>query len=241
MNKSFKILLFVIIAVFSGSISMFAQDEIDLRTSEFFEAPLIGRSYTAPPVGKGSPYLYENWLKGYVVFSTGDTIKNKLFKFDCYKNEFIWMSDGKSLIALDNHLITAFGLYPKTGPVRKFEKTSLKIPFLTDTMVRYLEVLAQGKMNLFAYRNVTVFTESTIGNKGGLYQLSSYEPEPYYYIQIGDLPVKQVRFYKKSLIDSYKEYSATLKKILKENHYGRIQNEFQLVNAVNVINSNWRE
>ena len=233
-NTFFIIFIFLLTIV-----PVHAQDEIPLKTSNYFEAPLIGRNYIAPPIGQGSPYLYDNWLKGYVVYSTGDTVKNKLFKFDCFKNEFIWMSDGKSLIALDHNLITSFALFPSVGPIRKFEKTSLKLPLISDTLVRYLEVLSEGKVNLFAFRKIAVYSESTIGGSGGLYQLNSYEAEPVYFIQIGEHPVKQIRFIKKNLIDAYPEYSAMLKKILRENHYGSIRNEYQLTQAINLINANW--
>ncbi|NJK95381.1 MAG: hypothetical protein HC905_11140 [Bacteroidales bacterium] len=48
-----------------------AQDETPYTTSAYFEAPLIGRSYSSPGKGNGTPFLYENWLKGYVVLYFG--------------------------------------------------------------------------------------------------------------------------------------------------------------------------
>lgn len=239
MNRNFSIIFaFITIAM---AIPGKAQDnDKPLNISQYFDAPLIGRSYKAPPRGKGSPYLYDNWLTGYVVLTSGDTVKNRLFKFDCFKNEFVWMADGKSLIALDHNLIKGFALFPQYGvAMRNFEKTSLKLPFLADTTIRYLEVLSAGHVNLYAYRKVTAYTESTTGAASGLYQVNSYESEPVFFIQAGNLPVKQVGFFKKSIINAYPEYSLRLKKILKENHYGGIRNEYQLTTAIKLINENW--
>lgn len=232
---------FLLIILFGSELSLQAQTgNLKLTTSQYFEAPLIGRSYYSPPKGNGSPYLYDEWLNGYVVMTTGDTVGNRLFKLDCYKNELVWMADGRSLVALDHELIKSFTLFPTSGLTeRKFEKTSLKLPFLTDTLIRYLEILGSGKINLYSFRRVAVYTEPTIGNKGGLYQMSIYEREPLFYIQIGNLPVRQVRFSKRSLIGAYPEYSAELKKILRENHAGGIKNEFQLISAVKLINQYW--
>lgn len=216
-----------------------AQDTPSLKTSDYFEAPLIGRNYIAPAVGEGSPYLYDNWFRGEVVYGTGDTIRNKMLKFDCFKNELVWMSDGKSLIAIDHNLISSFSLFPGINQERKFEKTSLKLPMLSDTMVRYLEVLSSGKMNLYAFRRIAVYSESVTGSSG-LYQVNSYSKEPVYYVRVENLPVKQVRLRKRSVRDAYPEYSDVLKKILRENHSGEIRNEYQLVQLVKMINAEWK-
>ncbi len=230
----------VLLFTLTIGISLKAQDETPLKTSEYFESPLIGRSYTAPPKGQGSPYLFDSWLNGSVMLINGDTVKNRLFKLDCFKNEFLWMSDGKSIIALDHNLISGFTLFPSNGSAeRNFVKTSLKLPMLSDTFVRYLEVLALGEINLYAYRKVTVSTEPTIGSNGGLYQFLIYENEPYYFIQSGNRSVKQVKFQKKSIIGAYPDLSIQLKKVLRENHSGGIKNEYQLKQAIITVNSNW--
>jgi hypothetical protein len=190
-------------------------------------------------VGEGSPYLFDHWARGEVVYETGDTVGNKMFKFDCFKNELIWMSDGKSLVALDYHLIRSFTLFPDSGPERRFEKAPLKLPVLSDTLVRYLEVLSTGRMNLYAFRRITVYSKTVTGSSG-LFHVNSYEKEPIYYIRVDNQPVKLVGLRKKSVYDAYPEYSGVLKKILRENHLGNIRNEFQLIRLVHLINEEWK-
>lgn len=221
------------------SITANAQEEVRLRTSEIFDAPLIGRNYLPPPVGKGSPYLYDNFLNGYVVFITGDTVRNKLFKYDCLKNDFIWMADGRSMIALDHNLIKSFTLFPKEGGERKFEKTTLKLPFIADSLFRYLEVLAKGKIDLYSFHKVEVEAEATTGLSGGLYQLNAYSAKTLYFIQLEDLPVSQVRFSKRSIYEAYPDYKEKIRKIMRANHGGGIRNEYQLTQLVRLINENW--
>jgi hypothetical protein len=236
-NIRIVVMLLVIQACLSG---VNAQNNIDLNSSGNFEAPLIGRNYVAPPKGKGSPFLFDNWLNGYVVFYSGDAVKNKLFKFDCLKNEFIWMADGKSQVALDHHLIRSFALYPAGfNTERKFEKSSLKIPFIADSLIRYLEVLATGNINLYAFRRVVVYAETTHGVSGGIYQVNSYEAEPTYFVQSGNLPVRQVRFSKRSIREAYPEYEGKVKQILRKSHYGGLRNEYQLIQAIRILNDNW--
>lgn len=237
--KTFSICIFSILVLMSFTAK--AQEEVKLRTSEIFDAPLIGRNYLSPPVGKGSPFLYDNFLNGYVVFITGDTVRNKLFKYDCLKNDFIWMADGKSMVALDHNLIKSFSLFPREGGERKFEKTTLKLPFIADSLFRYLEVLAKGKINLYSFHKVEVEAENTIGLSGGLYQVNLYTNKTLYFIQLDELPVRQVRFSKRSIYEAYPEYKEKIRKIIRANHGGGIRNEYQLTQLVNLINENWKD
>jgi hypothetical protein len=218
-----------------------AQEEVHLRTSESFDAPLIGRHYLPPPVGKGSPYLYDNFLNGYVVFLSGDTVRNKLFKYDCLKNDFIWMADGRSMVALDYNLIKSFTLFPKEGGERKFEKTNLKLPYITDSLFCYLEVLAKGEIDLYSLHNVEIGAEPTSGLKGGLYILNVYSPVTLYFIQLKDLPVRQVRLSKRSIYEAYPEYKEKIRNIIRANHGGGIRKEYQLTQLVKLINENWKD
>lgn len=237
--KTLNIYIFSILVFLSLAAN--AQDEIHLRTSEIFDAPLIGRNYLPPPLGKGSPYLYDNFLNGYVVFITGDTVRNKLFKYDCLKNDFIWMADGKSMIALDHNLIRSFTLFPREGGERIFEKTTLKLPFIADSLFRYLEVLAKGEIDLYSFHKVEVEAEATTGLSGGLYQLNAYSAKNLYFIQLEDLSVRQVRFSKRSIYEAYPEYKEKIRKIMRANHSGGIRNEYQLTQLVKLINENWKD
>lgn len=238
--NTYQKLLIALALVISGICRANAQ-EYNFRTSDISVAPLIGRNYIPSPKGTGSPYLYENWETGSVELLTGDIVKDKLFKFDCFKNELVWMADGKSLVALDNQLIKSFTLFPKRGyAFRKFERTSLKLPFLSDTMVRYLEVLATGTVNLYSYRRIESTAEEVTGNSGGLYRINSYLPSSLYYIHINNLPVKQVRLSKRSIYEAYPEYKGKIRDILRGKHLGSIRQEFQLINAIELINEHWK-
>lgn len=217
-----------------------AQDNAALKTSEFFQSPIIGRLYKAPRRGEGSPYLMERWWPGKIVLLSGDTIKNVLLKMDCYKNELIWMSDGKSIVAIDPNLITGFSLLPDNRlSERKFMKLNFKLPLISDTVVKYLEVLNEGPFNLYSFRKVDSYPQSVTGNAGGLFMMNAYDLVSSYYIQAKGQPVKVIEFNKKSLIKAYPEFADKMKKLLKEKHYGSIKNEYQLIQAVQLVNANW--
>ncbi|NJO70437.1 MAG: hypothetical protein HC830_15160 [Bacteroidetes bacterium] len=79
--------------------------------------------------------------------------------------------------------------------------------------------------------------QSAVGGNGGLYQVNNYSPEPVYFIQGKNLPVKQVKVSRKSLLNVYPEYTAQIKKLLKESHLRSFKTEFQLVSAIGLINS----
>lgn len=231
----------LLLVIFSGlwTYAAFAQDSNPLATSAFFKAPIIGRSYVAPAIGNGSPYLLEGWCSGNIVLNSYDTVNVEHLRFDCLRNELIWTKDGQIFISIDNNLIRGFSLLVnKSLSARKFEKVSLKLPFIMDTMVRFIETVVEGKMNVYALRNVSIESESVAGKNGGLYFLPVYVPEPVFYVQLGDLQVKKVKLNKQSLVEAYPEYSDSIRQILRSRHMGKIKQEYQLIEAVRLINDN---
>jgi len=94
-------------------------------------------------------------------------------------------------------------------------------------------------MNVYALRNIYVESELVSGQKGGLYAMPVYSPKPVFYVQLGNLPIKQVRINRKSLIGAYPEFSDRIRHILRSGHTGRITQEYKLVEAVQLINNNW--
>lgn len=233
-----KIVFLVLMVFFTGFLH--AQNDEIFSTSGYFNPPLIGKPYKASPIGKGTPFLVENWLNGNVYLTNGDTVKNRWLKFDCVKSELIWLADGKDVVAVDPSLILGFSLTPlNTNYLRVFQKVSMKSPLLEDTAIRYLEILSSGKVKLFASRKVGVSSEAVVGSKGGAYSLSVYTPEPFFLFQVGDLPVKYIKMRRKSIINAYAEHAVKIKSILRENHVGSVRSEFQLIEAVKILNSKW--
>jgi hypothetical protein len=234
----------IILIIIAGGFEVFnlnAQNNENLNTSGFFRTSVIGRYYKTPPRGYGSPYLNDNWLKGDIVLISGDTLKNLLLKMDCYKNELVWMSDGKSMVSVDPNLVSSFTLFSKSDLTteRKFQKINFKLPLISDTVVKYLEVLNEGYFNLYSFRKIGIYSRPTAGTSGGLFTMNEYELESSYYIQAKNQPVKTIELKRKSLIKVYPDMAERMKKLLKDNHCGSIKNEIQLVNTLKLINTNW--
>jgi hypothetical protein len=217
----------------------FAQDSNPLATSVVFKVPLIGKSYVAPAIGRGSPYLVDGWHRGSVVLASNDTVTVKHLRFDCLKNELVWTDEGHLSISIDINLIKSFGLFTSNDlSERRFERASLKLAFLSDTMIRFAEVMAEGKMNFYTLRNIYVESEIVVGRNGALYSMPVYSPKPVFYIQLGNYPIKQIKIKKKSLIKAYPEASEKIRHILRNAHFGRITKEYQMVEAVKLISNN---
>jgi hypothetical protein len=238
MNAKRNIFLIIVITLFIGEIKSMAQEVNSLNTSEFFGASLIGRRYVTTAAGYGSPYLFDGFLNSYVVLTTGDTVFNRMLKFDCYKNELIWMSENATLVSLDSSFISGFSIFSSDKVHRDFERLSLKSPLLADSAIKYIEILNKGEINLYCFRKISTESETVSGNRGGMFQVNKYLQEPKFFIQIGSLPIKQIRLAKNSLVKAYPEYSLEIKRILRENNIGKIKLEWQLIQAVKLINDN---
>jgi hypothetical protein len=234
----FKKFLLVILSGIWSYVAL-AQDSNPLATSAVFKAPIIGKSYVAPAIGRGSPYLVEGWHRGSVVLASNDTITVEHLKFNCLKNELLWTNQGKLSISIDNNLIKSFGLFTSNDlSERRFEKATLKLPFLSDTIIRFVEVMAEGRMSFYTLRNIYVENEIVAGNNGGQYSMPVYSPEPVFYIQLENYSIKQIKINKKSLIKAYPEASEKIHHILRSAHLGRITNEYEMVEAVKLISNN---
>lgn len=238
MNNIFKrvqLIIFLLLAIYKIQ----AQDKTTASTSTYFEPYLIGKVYKAPTRGNGSVYLIDSWVKGNIILMSGDTVFRKLLKLDCSKNELVWMADGKNMVALDASLLKGFTLFPEVGiSPRNFERAEIKFPLLSDTLVRYLEILGSGKVSAYAYHFIDTKVEAVTGSKGGLVPLSIYSPETLYFMRIDGFPVKQIYLSRRSIINAYPEYSDRIKQILRKLYFGGIRNEFQLKSAIDLINNN---
>lgn len=237
MNIRNSIILLVVVFSILGEFGLTAQDVNSLNTSKFFESPLIGRRYINKS-GLGSPYLYGSFMNGCVVLTSGDTVFNKKLKFDCYRNELIWLANGADLVSLDVNLIRAFSIASSNGVYRNFEQIPSEFPVLVDSTVKYIEKMSTGRVSLYSYRKITVLNETVSSGSGGMYQVNKYVPRPEFYIKVGNSTVKQVQLAKNSLIKAYPEYAEEIKRILRENNLGKIKKEWELIDAIKLLNTN---
>lgn len=235
-----KLEFFVILFILNPVNSIWAQNSKNLKTSLVFEVPLVGREYISPAKGDGSPFLYDSWKSGYIILESGDTITGKPLNFDCLNNKLLCLSNNIEIIELDRNFIKGFGIYSNDPiTVRKFETRSIKLPFISDSAKQFVEILVKGKFNLYAYTKVKIYNEKPAGNESSSYMVNSYIKKVLFYVQMDNFPLQLINPSRKSLLNSFPEYKAKIKRILKDNHSSRMHNLRQIINSITIINHNW--
>jgi len=208
----------------------------NVNTSDYFEPPLVGRYYTWPSSGIGSPLL-QAWQYGCIFLITGDTITHKLINVDCSENTLLCIPEGKSIVAIDKNSITGFDIQNPEGKMRSFMKVGLKGLPGKDTAQLYLEVLHVGTISLYVYRKVAVYTRvSSVDNRS--VAKYKYFNEPVYYIRIKAQPLKSVRVNKRSFVSAFEDDGPKIKEMLKDRRIKKIKSENQLLTAILAIDRN---
>lgn len=108
---------------------------------------------------KGSPFLFDNWMKGELVLKNGSRIKDVQLKFDNYSNKFII-----------NQNDTAYEISPSIKEIRLYPTGDtlnaifFKNGFSINDNIKanaYLQILAEGKIMFLKYskKDMEEYTE----------------------------------------------------------------------------------
>ncbi len=141
-------------------------------------------------------------------------------------NQLIWLrsSDYKQIVVLSEK-VKEFIIYNKeTGRNEIFRNIKFKPVYFIDSVTTYLQVLSEGKVNIYAYRKERLnnnYNEFILVNE--------------YYIQIDNGPLKYITPNRWTLYLAVGDYKTQIKKIVRSNHL-RIRREDDLVKAIDIFN-----
>lgn len=154
----------------------------------------------------GSPYLNDEWAKGYILSAKGEKFEIESLKYNVYSKNFEFLKYDKAFTLPDGYIITEFKL---NGHF--FVRSAFKGGRKTD----FFQVLSSGKLSLLK-RFTCELTETQATE--GLIQVdkNKYLMKSEYYIQLdGEIPQKvKVRKdeYLVFMLDKAKEVKAHIKK-----------------------------
>lgn len=141
--------------------SVAQQDDCRCSSDDEYQASLlngiIGTEYSNQVAGyEGVQYL-RDWAFGEIHLNNGETIKNAIIRYDRFADQLLWLRtrDYRKGV-LNKSEIVSFKIYQEGAhPEEVFVKKRIRLPYLDSTEV-FVHELVQGKMELFAYRNVKV-------------------------------------------------------------------------------------
>jgi len=178
----------------------------DIGTSK---ANLVARVYDTRYQGvKGTPYLYEDWRLGDIIFTDSLLAKNELFKLDLYNNELILFKDKKDSFLLDKSKVLMFVLQ-SNEPNQYFFFKKMNVNEETyKSNFKYLQVLFDKKIKLYALRGKELLKADYIGAYSANRPYDELLDEDFFYIQKPNESIlTKLRLNKKNLmkfVDNYK-------------------------------------
>jgi hypothetical protein len=154
---------FTILLIFQTfiTINIFAQNKYcncndSSALSSDFEVKLMGKAFVNKYPGK-SIQFYKSWMPGNLLMSDSSIVNNKFLVYNSLLDELIWLrtADQKQVV-LKKQTIAGFTLYGTDNvKVAEFKRLHLKNRSLADSTGTFLQILAEGKISLYAERKVT--------------------------------------------------------------------------------------
>lgn len=169
--------------------------------------------------------FFDNWSTGSLLMENGETITNKKLRYSSLRNLVLWMreSDFRAAV-IDKEMVKSFTLYDKNNlPYAIFEKVKIKQAAVSDSVDYFLQVLASGRVTLYAMQKSDV-------NKSN----NSVTKSTYYYLSKNNV-VEKFRPGKRRLMRYLGDEKEKIKAIIKANKL-KIRKESQLVSALKIYN-----
>lgn len=159
-----------------------------------------------------------DWARGEVVFVNGTIAKNSMLRYNCWKDELIWLrdSDFKRGTVIKS-LVKEFNIENK-----RFINYYDSIGLIKQNI--YLEILTEGNIAFYCHRKVSYIKSSnTFTNK-----------HQFYLKKDGDLI--KVKLRKSSFLNLFTEIEQKeFKSILRENKI-KFKDEYQVARAIELFN-----
>lgn len=211
--KNNKLYIFIFLTGIFISNFLFAQS----NTNENFDSEKIrGVSHYIYPSYSGNPFLNTKWLRGNVIFNSGEKSESIMLRYSSYKDEVVYYNDNNNRqIVIDKASITGFSFESEYGKTQVFRKQ-----FYDNypSEFRFFEVLSEGVVDLLAYRNVSLINTSAYKDQSGILKNMIYINDYQFYLWHPEKGYSLVKLNSSSLISKFgKTEQKQIKKLIRKN------------------------
>lgn len=187
---------------------------------------LISREYQNPISYYGGNQYFNSWTIGRVNLTNGATVNNINLRYNKFLDELLWLrtSDFKTGV-VNKSIVKGFMIYDEDNQLQgTFVKKKIKTPGM-DSINAYLQILAEGELSLYTYRNVVrAISESRIVDNTS------------YYIFIDEDRYYTIRLKKRILLNIPEIDSEIMKSIIRTNRITFRGDETNFARAVKLYN-----
>ncbi len=203
------------------------------------EVRLSGRLYSFNMDSDGSYYLKDNWVKGSVTLTNGETAEGVLLNYNTYLGELIWLSEETyRVVQVDKNLVKQFTLdQPGVSGPAVFQRLRISMPLEGDSANIYVQQLYKGDIMLAVRRRVVVTGERLESTRGTLRSVPRLRSDPVYYIIAEGSDAYEIsRLNRRSLYSIFPEKRREIRAGFRDERL-YIRTEQDLIRAVSVIDS----
>ena len=201
--------------------------EIDY--GNWIQKGLIGFEYKNPVLGYQGGQYFNDWTTGEVMMKNGDLIKDISLRYDKYLDVLLWLrkTDIRTgVIAKD--AITDFRLFDGKNQnkiLASFTKKKIMLQKADSTFV-FLQELISGELSLYVYRNVNVISTTDYVLNDNTRYFVGFAGKQY-----------SISLRRRSLLKIPVIQKTEMKSVLRSNGIMVINNEQDLISAVNAYNT----
>lgn len=226
-----KFLIIALIGVF-GANALKAQEELP---GNWNSEKIRGIRFLPDANYLGTPFSFDDFLKGEIELEDGSMIGNLLLKYNNYRDELIYYNSTISTqIVVDKTSIIGFSFNDANGINHLFRKLTYNGPMPGD---RFFEILSEGDVTLLVYRKILLLSCPIYGEPGKEKNMSYQEAFSYYLYNLHK-GFESVKPEKKSILSKFeKSDQKTVRKLLQQSKIS-IKDENSLVKGWNLIKGN---
>jgi len=191
----------------------------------------MGQLYLPPQLNaQGSPFLYDNWMPGMVIFNDLDTAEVTAMNYNAYFDEVVYLNKVlNKYIIIDHRSIKAFLLVPGRGrPSLTFHRRKLN----QHSRSKYIQVLVADSVSLYAARRIELIEDTGYPPSA---HPDYYHPVTDYYITTGDTQPFRIKPSKSQLLSIFPDRNKSIKRYIAQHHL-RVSVEADLVEVIRFVN-----
>jgi hypothetical protein len=170
--------------------------------------------------------FFNDWTSGDVLLTSGDIIHSQMLRYNGYMDALFWVRKRDYLFAIvERNIVASFVLYDVDHKLfASFKKIKMRgLNGSSDSVDVYLQVLAEGKLSLYARRKITVFKTDN----------NYFKDYTFYLWKEGVMyPINMRR---RSLLKLMGSEKLVMRGIIRENNLD-VSNENQMIKAIELYN-----
>ena len=180
---------------------------------------------------KGSPFYFDNWVKGSIILGNGQKTENLSLKFNAHENELLMNQSKTRAVYIPKEKINSFSLFnPETNQEVIFQN----LPHHKKAdQTHFYKLLFNGEVSL--YEDIIVVFEKA-DYQGGYSNDKTFDEfkrySNYYYISEPDSEFHKLKMTSSGISKAFPNHSAEIKKFIKREDIN-LKNEKDLVKVFN--------